>query len=154
MNPQSLRIYVSSRISDEQWRRGKKTQNKKKRRKKLSLSSLQVSPAARQRAYRGMLKLQLDWTVSKVVWYDQVVQLRALFEKNLAAGSTTAEAFLQQVEHDLKTYKHPDPYKFPFYEYKDENGIVVGTGTKFQRNTPPPQFVLDGDMHDHHGQKH
>merc|ERR1711900_73487 len=83
-----------------------------------------------------MLKLQLDWTVSKVVWYDQVVQLRALFEKNLAAGSTTAEAFLQQVEHDLKTYKHPDPYKFPFYEYKDENGIVVGTGTKFQRNTP------------------
>ena len=66
-----------------------------------------------------------------------------MFQKNLAKDDAKAEAFLTHVEKDLKTYKHPDPYKFPFYEYKDENGIVEGTGTKYQRNTPPPAFMVD-----------
>jgi NADH dehydrogenase (ubiquinone) 1 beta subcomplex subunit 9 len=65
------------------------------------------------------------------VWYDQVPQIRALFEKH--AHGDGAEAFLSKVEHDLRTYAHPDPYTFPYYE----------GGTKWQRNLPPPAFVAD-----------
>ena len=85
------------------------------------------------RAYRSLLKLQLNWTVNRVLWYEQVPQLRALFETQLGKGEANAEAFLSTVEADLKRFKHPDPYTFPYYE----------GGTKYQRNTPPPAFAVD-----------
>jgi NADH dehydrogenase (ubiquinone) 1 beta subcomplex subunit 9 len=84
-----------------------------------------------QRAYRGLLKLQLNWTVNKVVWYEQIPAIRALFEQH--AYGVNGEKFLSQVEADLKQYKHPDPYCFPYYE----------KGTKFERNLPPHAFVVD-----------
>ncbi len=65
------------------------------------------------------------------MWYDQVIELRALFEKH--AHGEGANAFLSKIESDLKIYKYPDPYIFPYYE----------GGTKWQRNTPPPAFVVD-----------
>ena len=88
-----------------------------------------------KRAYRGVLKLQLTWTVNKVAWYDQVPQYRALFEKY--AHGATAEKFLSQIEADLKQFKHPDPYMFPYYY----------GGTKWERNLPPHAFVADEHAH-------
>merc|ERR1711916_40810 len=120
----------------------------KRAREGRSRSAMEGSSLRVFRAYRGLLKLQLNWVVSKVRWYDMIPEVRASFEKHLAAGGAEAERFLAAVEKDLRTFKHPDPYKFPFYEYKDEHGIVEGTGTKFQRNTPPPDFVTDDAAYD------
>lgn len=86
------------------------------------------------------MKLQLTWTVSKWQWYEQIPAIRARFEalRHEPATSPKVEAFLKAVETDLHAYRHPDPYMFPYYE----------GGTKFQRNSPPPQVVLDGYYHD------
>lgn len=87
------------------------------------------------RAYRGWLKLQLNWTINKQVWYKQVGVIRQKFEdlRNEPQDSPKVEEFLSGIESDLKNFVHPDPYKFPYYD----------GGTKYERNTPPPDFVAD-----------
>ncbi len=90
----------------------------------------------------------------------QIPVHRASFEEALSgvpAGSAKAEAFLSNVEHELVTYRHPDPYTFPV---SANSALCDGAthcsaqyyegGTKFQRNSPPPEFVLHGKMEEIH----
>jgi NADH dehydrogenase (ubiquinone) 1 beta subcomplex subunit 9 len=94
--------------------------------------------------YRRALKTSLDWAVHRDVWRGQALYIRRLFEaqrdvkdfksqrvrRRVLAHrvADAAQALVEETEHILQTWKHPEPYIPP----------TAPGGTKFERNLPPP----------------
>lgn len=79
----------------------------------------------------------------------QIPEIRGRFEDALRGeqpGSAKAEAFLRSVEHDLETYKHPDPYAFPVSTFTAmRHNSILTSGTVLRgRHEIPAQLASAG----------
>lgn len=65
-----------------------------------------------QSLYRRYLRNSLDWCIRRDLWRDEAIEIRAEFERarNIRNPRELARV-LAQAEAELKSTKHPDPYK-------------------------------------------
>lgn len=101
------------------------------------------------RAYRGLLKNSLNWTITRDKWYPIASEIKSEFKSNMfETNPATVTALLAKAEDRLQETQHPDPYISMLLGLLFQLILIIYItvpyapgGSKWQRNTPVPYDV-------------
>eukprot|EP00300_Choanocystis_sp_HF-7_P024334 c25759_g1_i1.p2 GENE.c25759_g1_i1~~c25759_g1_i1.p2 ORF type:complete len:137 (+),score=26.59 c25759_g1_i1:39-449(+) len=97
------------------------------------------------RLYRNVLMTTYDWVVHRRIFLEKAKEIRAAFDANKnVTDDIQIEKLVLKGQDWLYEHMHPEPYIFN----------TLPGGSKYQRNTPPPDWLVRGPVYDHHGHGH